>query len=150
MNYKNEKLKIYLAGKMSGLTFDGMNHWREKLKLELLRASGISGRQIKIINPVDFYNLEEARHQSELEVEEFNLSHVVSSDIIIVNLEGLNSSDGTKIELHDANYHKRIPVIAFGDLGLYDKLHPWVKMDITRVERNMEDTIKYIKDFYLV
>lgn len=126
-----------------------MNNWREKFKLELLRAAGISGIQVKIINPVDFYNFEEKRYQSEEEVEEYDLAHVITSDIIIVNLEGLNSSDGTKIELHDAHYHNKIPVIAFGDPGLYDKLHPWVKRDITRVERNMEEAIKYIKDFYM-
>lgn len=36
-------------------------------------------------------------------MEDYDLVHVVSSDIIIVNMSGLNSSDGTKIKIHDVN-----------------------------------------------
>lgn len=74
---------------------------------------------------------------------------MITSDVIVVNLEGLNSSDGTKIELHDAKYHNRIPVIAFGDRKLYDNLHPWVKENITRVEEKVEDVVRYIQEFYM-
>lgn len=77
------------------------------------------------------------------------MNHVITSDVIVVNLEGLNSSDGTKIELHDAKYHNRIPVIAFGDRKLYDNLHPWVKENITRVEEKVEDVVRYIQEFYM-
>ena len=76
--------------------------------------------------------------------------HVTTSDIIIVNLEGLSTSDGTKYELHDANYHKRIPVIAFGETVLYEGLHPWIKRDITRVEPDVESLIDYLEEFYFV
>ena len=77
------------------------------------------------------------------------MAHVVSSDVVVVNLEGLNSSDGTKIELHDAHYHEKIPVVAFGDRGLYENLHPWVKRDITRVEENMQGVARYLREFYM-
>jgi hypothetical protein len=147
---RNKTLKIYLAGKMNGLSFNEMNNWRKKSKLELLRAAGISGYEVQVINPVDFYNFEEKCHQSEEEIEDYDLAHVTSSDIIIVNLEGLNNSDETKIKLHDAHYHNRIPIIAFGDPGLYEKLHPWIQRDITRVERRAEDVVKYIEDFYMI
>jgi nucleoside 2-deoxyribosyltransferase len=143
-------LKIYAAGKMSGLSFEDMNNWRVKLKEILTTYAELSGIDIKVINPVDFYNFETPRHQSEIEVEEFDLAHVVSSDIIIVNLDGLNSSIGTIIELHDAKYHNKIPVIAFGNKEMYDELHPWVKNDITRVEETIYDVAAYIKDFYLI
>lgn len=143
-------LKIYLAGKMSGLTYSEMNEWRLKIKEKLLRAAENAGYTVTIINPVDFYNFEERRHQSEEEVEDYDLAHVISSDIIIVNLNGLSSSDGTKFELHDAKYHNRIPVIAFGDKELYNNLHPWIKRDITRVENDMDSVVEYIRDFYLI
>lgn len=143
-------LKIYLAGKMSGLSFEEMNTWRKKLKEKLLLVAEISGYQLRVINPVDFYNFEEKIYQSELEVEEYDLAHVISSDVIIVNLNGLSSSDGTKIELHDAKYHNRIPVIAFGDKELYEELHPWIKVNITRVENTVEDVVKYIQEFYMI
>lgn len=143
-------LKIYLAGKMSGLSFEEMYWWRNILKNKLLQLVDNRNYKITVINPVDFYNFEEQRHQSEEEVEDYDLAHVISSDIIIVNLDGLSSSDGTKIELHDAKYHNKIPVIAFGDKELYDNLHPWIKRDITRVEKTSDDVVDYIRDFYLV
>lgn len=143
-------LKIYEAGKMSGLSFEEMNIWREKLKSLLFSAAEIANYQIQVINPVNFYNFEEKVYQSESEVEEYDLAHVISSDIIVVNLDGLSSSDGTKIELHDAKYHNRIPVIAFGERKLYEELHPWIKVNIIRVENTMEDVVKYIQDFYMI
>lgn len=104
---------------------------------------------VNVINPVDYYNYEEPRHQTEIEIEEYDLAHVTSSDIVVVNLEGLSDSIGTIIELHDAHYHKKIPVIAFGDRELYDNLHPWIKNDITRVEEKALDVALYIRDFYM-
>ena len=145
-----KKLKIYEAGKMSGLSFDEMNNWRQDLKLQLQLAAEISGHKIQVINPVDYYNFEEKKYQSEKEVMEYDLAHVITSDIIVVNLNGLSTSDGTKIELHDARYHNRIPVIAFGDRKLYENSHPWIKENITRVEEKIEDVVRYIQEFYMI
>lgn len=142
--------KIYLAGKMSGLTYEEMNDWRNRIKTKLIESANYLDTKVNIINPVMYYNFEEKRHQTEIEVEEFDLAHVVSSDIIIVNLDGLKDSIGTIIELHDAHYHYRIPVIAFGDKELYENLHPWIKNDITRVERSIVDVVNYIRDFYFI
>ena len=144
------RLKIYLAGKMSGLNYTDMNKWRVKVKNKLLNKTTFgSDVSLQIVNPVDYYNFEEKTHQSEIEIEDYDLAHVKSSDIIIVNLEGLSSSDGTKIELHDAKYNNKIPVIAFGDIQLYESLHPWIKNAITRVEPNIESVCEYIFGFYM-
>lgn len=143
-------LKIYLAGKMSGLTFDEMNEWRRELKRKLLAASEYAGYNVTVVNPVDYYGIENIKHQSDKEVEDYDLAHVISSDIVIVNVKGLDSSDGTKIEIHDANYHNRIPVIALDEDNKYWYLHPWIKRDITRVEQNVESLVQYIKDFYMI
>lgn len=143
-------MKIYIAGKMSGLTFEEMNDWRIEICEKLQTQAKICDTKINVVNPVLYYNFEEKRHQSEIEIEEFDLAHVVSSDITIVNLDGLKDSIGTIIELHDAHYHHKIPVIAFGSKELYDDLHPWVKNDITRVEDNIDDVVAYIRDFYML
>ena len=142
------KLKIYLAGKMMGLDFTSMNQWRKRIKNALNFAAEYKGYKINVVNPVDFYNFESVRYQSDREIKDYDLAHVLSSDLVIVNLEGLASSDGTKYELHDAR-KANIPVIAFGDHELYENLHPWTKDNITRVEKDMEDVIEYIKDFYM-
>lgn len=143
-------MKIYLAGKMSGLTFEEMSEWRNEVLKKLYQAAQLSDVSIKVIHPVMYYNFVEKKHQFEVEVEEFDLAHVISSNIIIVNLDGLNDSIGTIIELHDAHYHHKIPVIAFGNSKLYKNLHPWVKNDITRVENNIDDVVTYIRDFYFM
>ncbi len=135
---------------MSGLSFDEMNTWRQDLRVQLQLCAEVTGYKIWVINPVDFYNFEEKKYQSEEEVREYDLAHVISSDIIIVNLDGLCDSDGSKIELHDAKYHHRIPVIAFGNRRLYENLHPWIKSNITRVEENIEDVVRYIQEFYMI
>lgn len=150
MSCLDKTLKIYLAGKMGGLSFDDMNNWRVSIKTRLDIAARETGYKIMTINPVDFYNFEEERYQSEIEVQNFDLAHVITSDVIIVNLEGLSSSDGTKIELFEGNYNRKIPVIAFGKRELYENLHPWIKNSITRVEENRNDLINYIKDFYMI
>lgn len=145
-----KELKIYLAGKMSGLSFEEMNNWRKEVRDKLLIVAQIADYKVQIINPVDYYNFEEKRYQSEEEVEEYDLAHVVSSNIIITNLDGLDSSDGTKIEIHDAKYHNHIPVIAFGNKKLYENLHQWIKGDITRIEKNIDDVVSYIHEFYMI
>lgn len=146
----NKHLKIYLAGKMTGLSLNDMNFWRNKIRDGLRDKAYYADYSLSVINPVDFYNLESNNYQSEKEVEDYDLAHVISSDLIIVNLDGLSTSVGTIIELHDANYHHKIPVIAFGNKEIYDNLHPWIQRDITRVESNMDEVVKYIKDFYMI
>ena len=142
-------LKIYECGKMGGLSFEEANSWRAELKMKLMYVAQLTGCELEVINPLEYYNHFNNVHQSEEEVQDFDLYHVKSSDIIVVNLAGLSSSDGTKIELHDANYNNRIPVIAFGDKELYNNLHPWIKRCITRREESMDDVVVYIRDFYM-
>ena len=150
MSCIDKTLKIYLAGKMSGLTMEQMNDWRISITNRLNIVAENAGYKVIVINPVLFYNFEGKRHQSEDEVENFDLYHATTSDLVIVNLDGLNTSDGSKLEVHDCNYHNGIPVIAFGESGLYEDLHPWIKNDITRVEENAQDVVNYIRDFYMI
>ena len=145
-----KKLKVYLAGKMSGLSYEDMSKWRRLIRSELRNAALFNDCDITVINPVDYYNFEERRYQSELEVEEYDLAHVISSDVLVVNLEGLNTSDGTKFEIWEARRNHGIPVIAFGDRSIYENLHPWIKNKITRVEESIDDVVAYIRDFYMV
>lgn len=146
-------LKIYLAGAMSNLSFSEMNSWRINIKNELIRRAQWHGTDIRVINPVDYYNFKEIKHKSEREVMQYDLSHVKTSDIVIVNVDGLNTSIGTCIELYEA-LTRNIPVLAFGTKikyqnGItYQKLHPWIKECITRMDCIQEELVDYITDFY--
>lgn len=148
MRYK--ELIIYECGKMGGLSFDAMSGWRKELKNKLLAAASETGYKVLVINPVDMYNYDDPRHQSEEEIEDYDLRLATSSDLIIVNLDGLESSNGSKYELHDCHYHLHIPVIAFGKQEQYKSLHPWTKRDISRVENSIDDVVEYVKDFYFI
>lgn len=147
---KIKHLKIYLAGKMGGLTLEEMVGWRKELKSKLLEKAQEYGVDLEVVNPIDYYNFEEVRYQSQEEIEDYDLAHVTSSDIVVVNLDGLSTSEGTKIEMHDAKYHNKIPVIAFGDRKLYEDLYPWHQRNITRIEDDIDGVVKYITDFYIL
>lgn len=143
----NKRLKIYEAGKMSGLSYKEMNDWRESLKRLLNHYATYYSVNLTVVNPVDFYNFEEKAHKTEKEVFQFDMNHVKSSDIIIVNLKGLNTSIGTVIELYEA-YKRDIPVLALGTEEDYNALHPWIKEFISRVDDTEDKLTFYIKEFY--
>lgn len=142
-----KELKIYLAGKMSGLTFHQMNTWRELVTTSLQEIASSRSCEINIINPVDYYNFKSRRNQNEREVMDFDLAHVLSSDVVIVNMNGLADSDGTKIECWEARKND-IPVLGFNKT-LYSAKHPWIMQTLTRTEDSHTDVINYIRDFYM-
>ena len=135
---------------MSGLSYAEMINWRIEISKRLQETVRFYGCNLDIINPVYYYNFEKQDYQSDKEVKEFDLKHVITSDIVIVNLDGLNTSDGTKYEISQAARNHSIPVIAFGDKKLYDELHPWIRDDITRVEDDMDSVVTYISNFYMI
>lgn len=143
-----KELTIYEAGKMSGLGLQQMITWRIELTKELEDVAEIVGVKINAVNPVNYFNFVQKRHQTESEIMKFDLSKVKHSDIVVVNMDGLNTSIGTCIELYEA-YKKEIPVLAFGSNELYEELHPWIQCCITRHDETYKDTVNYIKDFYM-
>lgn len=145
----NNVLKIYLAGAMSGLSYHEMNYWRILAQNYLEEPSDMKGYKIQIINPVEFYNFENKSHKTEKEVMSYDLWHVKTSDIVLVNIDKLNTSVGTCVELYQC-YIQGTPVIAFGDSAQYELLHPWIKEMIHRYEKYLYKAIEYISDYYMI
>ena len=143
-----KELTIYEAGKMSGLGLQQMLTWRIELTKELEDVAEMVGVKVNAVNPVNYFNFVQKRHQTESEIMKFDLSKVKQSDIVIVNMDGLNTSIGTCIELYEA-YKREIPVLAFGSNKLYEELHPWVQCCITRHDKTYKETVNYIKEFYM-
>lgn len=143
-----KELVIYESGKMSGLTYEEMQSWRIYLKAALEQVAENAGVNVRVINPVDFYNFVTQRHQTEIEIMNFDLARVKESDLVVVNLDGLSTSIGTIIECYEA-YKREIPVLAFGSDEDYENLHPWIKCCITRHDKNYKECINYISDFYM-
>ncbi len=92
------------------------------------------------------FNFEVTKYQSEEEVMDYDLFHIEHSDFIIVNAEGLDTSIGTQFEIFDAWQYKK-PVFVFGK---YSNTHPWLLRCITRIDKNMDETVKYIKELYCI
>lgn len=134
MSFLTQKWQIYLGGKMSGLSFEDMNNWRQVAKEKLISAAQASGYYVYIINPVDFYNFEKIEYQTDAEVMDYDLFHVEHSDFLIVNGDKLDQSTGTQIEIFDA-YRYGIPVFVFGD---YKHPHPWIERCVTRFEPDID------------
>lgn len=144
-----EKLKIYLAGKMSGLTFEESDKWRRDFKRVFKREMNYDTMHYTVINPNDYYNFKNPSHQNEREVMQYDLNHVRNSDIIVVNLDDINTSIGTAIELYVAAQNN-IPVLAWGSNEEWFVAHPWLKECITRWDTGIMDICRYIRDFYLM
>ena len=139
----SKKIKCYLVGAMTGLTFDEMNEWRKDIEI-FVSDIGVDD-EIKIINPVDFFNFEmDSSDYTEREVMDFDLKAVEESDILILNRKYAKSI-GSAIELGLGSKSWNKPIIAFGK----EEVHPWIECCINKNTLNYQDTIEYIKDFYL-
>ena len=145
---KKDSLIIYLAGAMTGLTYPEMINWRNLLKAELNKYSDMTYCRVSVISPCDYFNFEEQRYQSDREVKRFDLALVKSSDVVIVNTKGLNTSVGSIMEI-DCAEGNGIPIIAYDENGDYKTTHSWLKDSITRVDSCVMDICEYIKDFYM-
>ncbi len=139
------KMKAYLAGKMSGLTFEEMNNWRVEASKMLIEKSN---NRIHVINPCSYYNFQMDKDTyTEKEVMKFDLNMVKQSNIILVNLKHPDTI-GTAIELFGSSEIWDIPVIGFGETIKYP-CHPWMKLCLTKECKVLEDAVDYIIDFYL-
>lgn len=126
-----------------------MSKWRRNIT-ELIEFSARShGYKLHIVNPVDYFNFEEKRHKSEREVMDYDLRHVRTSDLIIVNLKDINTSIGTCIELYVA-HQLGIPVLAFLDDCNINIIHPWILECIDRIEESDVELVQYLSDFYFI
>ena len=141
--------KIYLAGKMSGIDIEESDTWRRLSTILIRDRAYTQGVKVNVVNPNNFYNPNTKGHKTEKEAMQFDLNHVSTSDLIMVNLKEVNTSVGTAMELLTAA-QLNIPVIAFGTGEEYSETHPWIKECISRVESNMVDAIEYIRDYYFV
>lgn len=137
--------KIYLAGAMGIFgkeRFEESNKWRVYIKRKLETTDSIY--RVVCDNPNDYYNFLSIQHKSELEIQEFDLDKIRSSNLIIANLT--EDSIGTSKELAVARENK-IPVVGFNENGRI--LHPWDINDCRRIFTNIDDLLDYVKKFYL-
>lgn len=134
---------IYLAGAMSGISFEKQNNWRKIVKNKL--ENTYSEYHVNCINPVEYYNFESKEYDSELEVMNFDLHKLKHSDLVIVNFNRPESL-GTMAEIATA-YELRIPIIGLKDEST--KLHPWQECMCAKMFTSLDKMLYYVQDFYL-
>lgn len=142
--------KIYTCGKMSGISFQEQMEWRLRIEGEVKKCLDF-GQGVKFIHPPMFYNYEENYQKSEREILEWEMAQVHDCDIVIVNLDGIDSTVGSHMELGAVQGINR-----FGDkhifvigLGKDDGLHPWIKESCIRIEDDYAKAAEYIVEYLL-
>lgn len=145
-----KEIKIYTAGKMAGLTYEEQMNWRYRIQEYIRRRTN---RKITFVHPPMFYTYDSAYHKTELEVKNWDINQVRDSDIVIVNLDGVNSSVGTHFELSMVDAinsfgNKHIYLIGVGESN--EVLHPWIECSLHRHEKDFEDAAEYICEYLLV
>lgn len=106
---------------MSGLSDEEMNGWRCDFK-DVFRDDA------HVISPTDYFHPDDGA--SEREAFDFDLYWVRHCDVIIVNLNKLDSI-GTAQEVMLAHSLNK-PIIILCDEADWDKIHPWYKEEATR------------------
>ena len=156
-------MKIYLAGSMTGMSWEEQNNWRVQLKSELIKRKDFGGYNLDLIvvNPCEFFNYHNAKNScySEKEAMDFDIHQIRHSDLIIVRFNN-PSSIGTAMELMLAK-ELNVPVVGWLDYDQskeYDEysdfskkiesLHPWLIECCTRIFPCKEDLIKYVENYY--
>lgn len=145
----NSSIKIYTAGKMSGLSFAEQTDWRSAFEKALLSKAS---RPVTVVIPPMYYNYLSQNHNSEAEVKEWDLNQIRDSDIVVVNLQGIESSIGTHFELGFINAinsfgEKHIFVVGIGNS---ENVHPWIGLSMFRCEPDIESAADYIANYLLV
>jgi nucleoside 2-deoxyribosyltransferase len=139
--------KIYEAGGMGSLSWAEQSIWRDLVEDMLKSKEDCFKHRLDLINPTSFYNFIEKKHDSELEVMKYDLRHVESSNLILVNFNDPHSI-GTSCELSLA-YHLGIPIIGINQNDENEELHPWLICMVDKMFKDIESSVKYIIEFYL-
>lgn len=146
-----KEYKIYTCGKMSGIPFEQQMQWRKSLEA-FARDKYDGSDKIKFIHPPLYFNYEHMMHKTEREILDWEMMQLHECDIVVVNLEGIDSTVGSHMELGAVQGINR-----FGDKYIYvvgigedNNLHPWIKETCNRIESNYSDAATYIIEYLLV
>lgn len=144
-----ERYKIYTSSKMSGVPYDEQLRWRHELEN---RIKSLTDVPLRFVHPPLYYNYGVTLHKSEREIKEWELAQIKESNIVVVNLDGVNDSVGTHYELSyidaiNRSYPNHIFVIGIGDDS---NIHPWIKESLFRCESNIESAARFITSYLLI
>lgn len=140
-------VRIYLAGSMTGMTYEEQRKWRDETisEVKFLVSKFDTKNSVTFFNPVDYYSPSNSNQKSEREAMDYELSNLRKSDVVVVNFANPNSI-GTAMELMLAR-ELRVPVVGFNEFNA--ELHPWMKECCMRICESKTELLDYILDYYL-
>lgn len=149
-----KEVRIYTAGKMGGLSLAEQMQWRDDFLYVLGNSVDDTRVNITCIHPPLFYryDLEDPDYKTLDEIMTWDLTQLSTCNIMVVNLDGIDTSIGTCIEIGyvDALNSVRDKKIFIIGIGSEENLHPWIKQSMFRIEDSIESAVEYIKEFLLV
>lgn len=150
----NSRFKIFLSGGITGLNDEDCKKWREYI-VKYFSNWCFNETDYIIVNQMKHFDPnKETSDLLEKEAMRYNLHHLRTSNIVIVNLNKLESI-GTAQELMLA-YELNIPIIGFIDIDKKDKIHPWIQIEVTKlftyikdIEEALVNCMDYVYNYYL-
>lgn len=133
-------LRVFLSGGMSGLSHKEMTQWRNDL------SKAFAYHMVKPISPTDYFVIKKFDDDNEREAFIFDIHQVRNSDVVVVNLDKLDSI-GTAQEVMIAYEYKK-PIIAIAHRDKWELAHSWYKQEVTKVfiYEDYDDTEDLYKD----
>lgn len=147
------EIMVYTCGNMSGTTFVEQTEWRRKIENRVVDIlKGYVAPSVIFIHPPLHYNYTEKLHKTEKEILDWEMMQLHKCDVLVVNLDKINTTVGSHMELGAVNGINRfggkyIFVLGFGNT---EGVHPWILETCNRIENDIEAAAHYIADFLAV
>ena len=134
---------IYAAGAMSGVDVNLQKEWREELRDTICTCTN---HRWTVFNPCLHVSDFEEFNMTDREMMDYDIYHLLHSDLVIVNFAYNPNSIGTTAEM-GAAYSHHIPMLGLNEEK--HELHPWQKKMLQRIFTDWNDMIIYIVNHYL-
>lgn len=135
--------QIYAAGAITGLTNAQHFVWRDKLAFLI---NDCTCGKWNVFNPSIHISEVEEFNMKEREAMDYDLFHLLRSDLMVVNFNYNPASIGTVAEM-GAAYTHQIPIIGLNETN--EKLHPWQIEMCLRIFTNIDMMINYLCDHFI-
>ena len=135
--------QIYAAGAMTGLTWEQQFVWRDDLAATIRECTH---NRWTVFNPPLHTSDIEEYDMDDREAMDYDLYHLLRSDLVIVNFSYNPKSFGTVAEM-GAAYTHHIPILGLNEHG--EELHPWQREMCLRIFDDYNRMIKYLVDHFI-
>lgn len=146
--------KIYTAGRCKGITLAEAMSWRNLLEgqtRQKIYDIYPKGKDVVFVHPPNYYVWGEQREKKPGECLQWDMNQVVTSDVVVVNLDEVTQSKGTLMELGAAYGAsivggKKIQILGIGKEADYH----WVNEVLWRREDTIEQAAETLAYYCLL